>query len=288
MPQVSAVIPNYNGRALLSKHLPAVLRCLQDQDQLLIVDDASTDDSVEWLVAQFRLVAGKELSDTSKTWIGRYRTAQKKVDVFVIQNEKNLRFGASANRGVELASGGLILLLNSDVSPQADVLQFLLPHFDDQKTFAVGCLEEEEQNLGGKNTLKFQRGMFIHARASNFMPGETAWVTGGSGLFDRSKWLELGGFDSRYYPAYWEDIDLAWQARQKGWRVLFEPRAIVKHQHESTNKSVFGTHKMQAVSWQNARKFVWKNGTRTQKFLHILWQPYWLWKIRLGHQHENT
>ncbi len=301
MPQVSAVIPNYNGRQLLARHLPAVLRCLQNDDQLVIVDDASTDESVNWLINLYRLRRSLNLPENCaslsklgcEVWIGEYHFSQtKKIDLVLIKNSENLRFGAAVNRGVEVATGELILLLNSDVSPHEDILRFLLPHFEKENVFAVGCLEQEKHHariiLGGKNTLTFRRGMFIHARATKFTPGKTAWVTGGSGLFSRSKWLELGGFDVRYYPAYWEDVDLSWQARQRGWQVLFEPQAVVDHNHESTNRDTFGVQKMQAMSWQNAQKFVWKNGNVFQKLLHVAWKPYWWWKMTKGHRIEEV
>jgi GT2 family glycosyltransferase len=297
MPRVSAVIPNYNGRHLLARHLPAVVRCLRDGDQIVLVDDASTDDSLLWLKNQYQLRSSKiEESPTGQieyeVLTGRYHSAQKNIDVIVVRNVKNIRFGAAANRGVEVAKGELILLLNSDVSPHTDILDFLLPYFEDAATFAVGCVEEEKHGhkvvFGGRNTLTFQRGMFIHARATKLSSGKTAWVTGGSGLFDRAKWLQLGGFDQRYYPAYWEDVDLGFQARKRGWKVLFESQAVVEHNHESTNKDAFGSKKMQEMSWQNAHKFVWKNGNLSQKVLYLLWQPYWRWKVRKGHRGEQV
>lgn len=291
MPQISAVIPNYNGRQLLAKHLAAVLACLQNNDQLIIVDDASSDDSVSWLCHSYKL----QLTTTEKDyqiWSNDVQVSpEKKVEVVVIKNQTNLRFGAAVNRGVKISKGDLILLLNSDVSPHKNILEFLVPHFSNPNTFAVACQEQERNQgrtiLGGKNTLAFQRGMFIHARATKFTAGKTAWVSGGSGLFDRAKWLEIGGFDSLYWPAYWEDVDLSWQARQRGWLVLFEPRAVVDHIHESTNKDIFGVRNMQRMSWQNAHKFVWKNGNLNQKIQYVMWRPYWWWKLSQGHRTEG-
>jgi O-antigen biosynthesis protein len=300
MPQVSAVIPNYNGRMLLAKNLMSVFRCLRDKDQLVIVDDASTDSSVNWLVNFYRLNKIKRVPEkviphdknAYEVWEGVYHfSPSKQIFLTLIVNLENLRFGAAANRGVTVASGESILLLNSDVSPHDEVLDYLLPHMSSE-VFAVACLEVERRRgsviLGGKNTLSFQRGMFIHARANKFTAGNTAWVTGGSGLFDRAKWLELGGFDGRYYPAYWEDVDLSWQARQQGWQVLFEPKAVVDHNHESTNKDAFGIQQMQYMSWRNANKFVLKNANLKQRILYYLWQPYWIWKTASGFRTEEV
>jgi GT2 family glycosyltransferase len=311
MPQISAVIPNYNGRMLLAKHLMSVFRCLRDKDQLLIVDDASSDSSVNWLINFYRLHKVKRVPEkiiphnkqAYEVWEGDYHfSCSKQIFLSLIVNQENLRFGAAANRGVELATGSLILLLNSDVSPHENILEYLLPYFEKQSpksrsapesaVFAVACLEIERHQgrivMGGKNTITFQRGMFIHARANKFTSGKTAWVAGGSGLFDRIKWLEVGGFDSRYYPAYWEDVDLSWQAQKRGWQVLFEAKAIVDHNHESTNLDAFGVQQMQAMSWRNANKFVRKNANFKQQILHLLWQPYWIWKTAKGFTAEEV
>ncbi len=260
MKQVSVVIPTFNGRHLLEKNLGAVCSCLRSGDEIVVVDDASSDDTQQWF----------------STF-----SPPKKISLRYHLNTHNLRFGAAVNKGVSLAKNELVFVLNNDVAPHSDILQYLLPHFDQTTTFAVGCLEIESdaQQRGGKNQLWFERGIFQHSRATNFEAGSTAWVSGGSGMFSRKKWLQLGGFDDRYYPAYWEDIDLSWQARKRGWSVLFEPRAVVDHNHETTNSQVFGDHGLNQMSWRNAHRFVWKNGTLTQKLANLFWRPYW-WYAR--------
>ena len=165
--------------------------------------------------------------------------------------------------------------------PDKKCFEFLKPHFDDEEVFAVGCLEYENSEMGqrsGKNVLFFDRGLFQHNRANNFERGQTAWASGGSALFDKKKWLKLNGFDQAFYPAYWEDIDLSFRARKKGWKILFEPEAVVYHKHESTHQTVFGQQKMDDMSWKNAFVFTWKNGTRVQRLQYILWSSYWWYK----------
>ena len=93
---------------------------------------------------------------------------------------------------------------------------------------------------------------------------------------ERQKYLQLGGMDSLFTPAYWEDIDLCWRARQRGWKILFEKDAVVYHEHETTNKSVFGKSKMKLYAYQNQILFVWKNIRGRQLFEHFLWLPYHL------------
>jgi GT2 family glycosyltransferase len=282
---ISALIPNYNGVPLFEKYLPDVLTALRSGDELIIVDDTSTDNSVKWLIERFDCQKQSAPMAETELWSGLFKTKAKQIAVSVLVNLKNQRFGASCNRGVLIAQHELIFLLNSDVAPHADSVAPLLAHFDPksggEQVFGVGCLEIETTNqnhMAGKQTLWFERGMFLHAKAKDFSAGETAWVTGGSGLFSKSKWLQIGGFDALYYPAYWEDIDLSFQARKRGWKVLFEPKSVVDHNHETTNQTVFGQKKIEQMSWRNAKKFVWKNGTIWQKIAFLIWQPYWWWK----------
>lgn len=285
-PKVSVVIPNYNGKRLLATNLPLVIRALRDGDEIIVVDDHSTDASVSWLVQEFALKQNAHTDHIAAfdLHLGKVTKGSKKIHFKLVANQQNIRFGQAVNRGVEVAENDLILLLNNDVIPEKDILKFLIPHFENQRVFAVGCLEKEPQEdgseiLGGKNRLWFEKGMFIHSRSSNFESGPTAWVSGGSGMFDRKKWLDLNGFDLAYYPAYWEDIDLSYRAKKRNWLVLFEKKAVVEHRHETTNDSVFGQQEIRRMSWKHGQTFVFKNGTFIQKILHIIWQPFWWWQL---------
>lgn len=266
---ISFIIPTYNGKNLLEKNLPAVISEMSKGDELIIIDDAGNDGTPSWLEKTIK-----------KKVIARGATLK------VIVNKENLRFGASCNRAVKVAKYTLIFLLNNDVSPHKGCVDALVNHFEDQGVFGVGCLEKEKKDgkvvEHGKNRLWFDQGLFIHSKAHHMDSGATAWVIGGSGMFDRKKWLELGGFDELFYPAYWEDIDLSFRARKNGWKVLFESKAVVDHNHESTNKDVFGQRKLENISWNNSLKFTWKNGHIWQKISFIIWQPYWIYKRLSG------
>lgn len=262
MKSVSIVIPNYKKQPLI-KHLPAVIKaCLPAQAgpgaEIIVVDDASPDDTVAYLTKHFPQVK-------------------------VIVNQTNQRFAVSCNNGFRSAAGEIVVLLNSDVAPKPNFLQPLLKHFDDEQVFAVSCLEIQSASgratFSGQNRCQFKRGFLVHSAAPIGKAGraaENCWATGGSSAFDRKKYLQIGGMDPLYKPAYWEDIDLSWRARQHGFKILFEPQSQVFHNHETTNVSVFGQKKMQIMAFRNQFLFVWKN-IRGRKLLeHWLWLPYHL------------
>ncbi len=82
---------------------------------------------------------------------------------------------------------------------------------------------------------------------------------GGSCAFDREKFLELGGFDPLLAPFYLEDTDLGFMAWKRGWKVLYQPRSVVYHEHRGTIGKRFSEDQIQAVLKKNFLLFCWKN-----------------------------
>lgn len=268
---ISVVIPSYNGKHLLEKNLPAVIASLKylerpglakqglaliDSSEIIVVDDASFDGTSGWL-------------------------AQNYPQIKIVSNRENLRFGRSCNRGVSLAGGEIVVLLNNDVNPHSDFLLSALPHFKDEKVFAVGFGEVNSEDSkivsGGRGVSRFERGLVVHWRPKDQISPSASWLSGGSMAFRKSIWDRLGGFDELFRPAYEEDRDLSWQALKSGYKTVFEPKAIVEHFHESTNLKLFGKTKISLYSLKNQLLFVWKN-ISSPKFLlnHLIWLPYHL------------
>ena len=251
--KVSVIIPNYNGEELLSHNLPNVIKFCK-ACEIIIVDDASSDGSVKLIKKSYR-------------------------DIKLIKNSRNLGFARSINIGVESASGDLVLLLNSDVSPREDFLDSALKQFKDKKLFAVALADFSHENgkiiKRGRGGAVFEKGFVNHFKLPSEF-GETLWVSGGSGLFDKEKFKALGGFDPIYAPFYWEDIDLSFRAWQIGWRCIFEPKSQVDHFHEKgAIKKSSSKFFVKTVSYKNQFIFVWKN---IEDYLlmiqHLLWLPY--------------
>lgn len=254
--KVSLVIPSYNGRDLLARNLPkAKEACSGCKVEIVVVDDASQDDTVRFLKKNFP-------------------------EVKLVVHQRNQRFAAACNSGVKAASGEVVVLLNNDVVPQPGFLKPLLKNFKDERVFSVGCLEIEEKKgkkiKSGRNKAEFKRGLLIHWRAKDQTKKDTFWTFGGSMAVDRSKYLELGGMDELFRPAYWEDIDLCFRARRRGWQIVFEPQAVVFHQHETTNVKELGRVKMEVAAYKNQLLFVWKNIRGLSLISHFLWLPYHL------------
>lgn len=270
--KISVVIPNYNGEEILKKNIPKVVEALRTYQaksnyavELIINDDFSKDNSID-VLHQLK----EKLKNTQ-------------VPLFIYQNEKNFGFSTTVNRGVRKASGDLVVLLNTDVNPQKDFLSPLVENFDDLKVFGVGCVDK---SIEGENVVLRGRGVgywgkgFLHHEKGDLDSTNTFWVSGGSSMFRKSLWDKFGGLDEIYNPFYWEDIDLSYRAQKAGYKVLFEKRSIVIHEHEKgAIKSKYKPISVQKIAMRNQFIFIWKNITDTSLLLqHILWLPYYLLK----------
>lgn len=236
--EVSVVIPNYNTEYLLKKNLPRVLIAknfpANKIKEIILVDDASPDESADVVKREFK-------------------------EIRLIRHKVNRGFSSSVNTGVRSARGQLICLLNTDVIPEEDFLVSVLPHFAKKDVFAV--------SLNEKGTFAWARGFFKDGYVGH-EPGEktdkphdTFWVSGGSGVFRRSLWMQLGGMDEKIFsPLYWEDIDLSYRAAKRGLTLIWEPKAKVTHKHEATVSQLPKAY-VDRIRERNHLLFIWKDIT---------------------------
>lgn len=259
---VSIVIPNYNGKDLLSECLPSVVGALSKVApgcEIIVVDDGSKDNSVEFLAKEFP-------------------------EVRVIPLTVNQGFGKACNIGVSSAKNRICVLLNSDVMVKEGFLQGLTQHFTDSKVFAVQpkILAWDGKTLnGGLNFIKIVYGHFTIENESARpmlrhvdMPVDTLYAIGGAMAFDRIKWEMLRGLDAMYAPFCWEDIDVCYMALKRGWKVLYEPRSEVIHKHHATLSKVFKPSYKKQIEYRNELLFTWKNLDETANVIkHFLLLP---------------
>jgi len=241
---VSIVIPHYNRVDLLKECLSSIFALdeFKNQDnEVLVVDDGSSNNSVEFIKSNFPTVR-------------------------IIQNRVNESFGYSCNRGIKQAKNELILLLNNDCLVTEGFLAPLIRHFQDDKVFTV------TPKLYGWDKTTFEWGMemgefkegYIHfwneKETGNgdriYKTSPTSFAIGAAMIFRKRDFLWLGGFDSLYRPYCWEDIDISYRAWKRGLKVLYEPESIVYHKWKAT----IGKYK-RSLEIKNEIIFIWKNIT---------------------------
>lgn len=234
---VSVVIPSWNSESQLQQNLPFVFRAAQRVNaEIIVVDDASAfDRSAHYL---------RSLGKTIRFYA----------------NPTNQGFSYTVNRGVKLAHGKIVVLLNTDVRPSPDCFVQAIKHFADPSVFAV-TFNSGEAWAGGR----WEGGLLQHAKVepsarSAQQTNPSLWASGGQAAFDRQKWLSLGGMDLLYKPFYWEDVDLGYRAWKRGWQIIWDPKSRCVHDHQkSVIASNFTPEFVKNTAQRNQFLFVWKN-----------------------------
>lgn len=233
---VSVVIPNFCGKTLLEKYLPSVIEALHYAScvslyEIIVVDDASTDDSVIFLKESYP-------------------------EIKLFSNEQNSGFSKTINKGIFAASFDYVLLLNSD-------MQLPLSFF---KELNVDALFQEDffgifpsiLDSNGANTLESQKlprlkfGVISYKDVANeSLLSNSIYLCGGCALVCREKLLAINAFDTIYSPFYYEDLDLSLRAWKHGWKSYYTPITHAVHCHSATVNGYFSKDFVRTVFIRN-------------------------------------
>jgi GT2 family glycosyltransferase len=244
IPDLSVITVNWNTCGELRECLESVSRADPGNMEVIVVDNASGDDSVHMVRREFP-------------------------NVRLIENTENLGFGRGSNKGIEASRGRYVLLLNPDSVVQDDSLSALLKFADANPD--SGIIGLKIMNPDG--TLQYscrrfptlQAAVFRNTILAHFFPKNTYtleylmadldhtverdvdWVSGAAMLVRREFIEDVGIFDERFFM-YCEDVDLGFRAKQNGWRVTYFPGAVVVHARgrssdKSPNRMIIEHHK---------------------------------------------
>ena len=188
-PLVSIVLVTYNDERFLPEYLRRLDATTYEPRELIVVDNGSTDATLELLRAR------------------RNR-------LHLIENAPSVGFGAACNQAAELAQGELLVFMNADVWVTPDWLAQLVKRMQ----------EQADAGIVSPVTLPVYKGV----EPSEQPYRDVAAVPGCAMMVRRSAWDELGGFEPHFFLT-WEDTELCWRARLAGWRVLEDLEAHVWH-----------------------------------------------------------
>lgn len=245
---LSIVIVNYNTRELLASCIHSLVKHIsQVAYEIIIVDNASTDNSIR-----------------------RVKALAEKYPLKFIRNKDNLGFGRANNKGIAIAKGRYVLLLNSDTVIEKNIFPEMLDWMDENRNIGVlSCTllnpDHTNQGTGGSFPTLFRvfNWMFfiedlplidrlikpfhpVHGN-SPFYKGSTGgtqveldrdWVTGAFMLI-RSKVLsQVGAFDPDYFM-YTEEVDLCFRIKKAGYLIAYNPRWAIVHLGGASSGSEF-------------------------------------------------
>lgn len=220
MRKVSVLIPNWNGRELLKDCLRSLEKQTFKNFEIILVDNGSTDDSLEYVEEGFPQVR-------------------------IIKLEKNFGFARAINEGVKASGAEYVVFLNNDTNvdknwlgnlikcadshPEVISVNSKLLNFYEKKIIdGVGIMINEvgqARSIGWqeKDRGKYEREQYIFG------------ATGGASLFRRKEFIKVGMFDEKYFM-YSEEVDFAFRAQFLGFKSIFCPKAIVYHKHKATSR----------------------------------------------------
>ncbi len=217
-PYVSIVIPNLNGRRHLEMCLSSIHNLAYPHFEIIVVDNASTDGSVDFVKANYPRVK-------------------------LLINPVNLGFAEGCNVGMRNAKGNYVALLNNDIEvdpnwltelilvaqsdPRIAICASKIMMFHDKKVFNSAGGEYDVYGSGHDRGLyEFDHGQYSRVE-------EVFFACGGAMLVRREILEDIGLFDSRYF-IYGEDVDLCWRAWLGGYKVVYVPSAMVYHKYGGT------------------------------------------------------
>ena len=221
----AAVVINYMAGPLLTDCVRSVLADTSAGPfELVVVDNASTDDSVEAMLVEFP-------------------------DVRVVRAPGNVGYARAANLGIAATHAPVVAVMNSDLTIVAGTANALASRLE--RDPGVGALGPRVQNLDGSDypsarrvpsipiaighgllgmwrpTNRFTRA-YRELDADPDRPRSVDWVSGSAIWFRRRALDAVGGWDERYFM-YVEDLDLCWRLKRAGWDVVYEPAGRVVH-----------------------------------------------------------
>ncbi|WP_149243564.1 glycosyltransferase family 2 protein [Dyadobacter sp. 32] len=244
MKSISVVIPNYNGKHLFEKYFEhnfKVLKSLGQDVQIIVIDDASTDDSVAYLQENY----GDK--------------------IVLLQKDTNSGFSDTCNIGIEKAENDLIFLLNTDVTVEADYFEKLYKYFDLEDTFGVmgriigmdDDLIREAARTPKIMGRKIKSGDFFHVSDRNTLT-PTFYLSGAIALMDTKKLKAMNGFNEMFNPYYCEDQELSIRAWRLGWKCYYEHNAVCRHEVSASTKN------------HNQKRAIKKIHFRNRYYVHYL------------------
>jgi GT2 family glycosyltransferase len=202
---VSIIIPTFNGASRIGNCLDALLKEAASTDtQILVVDDGSTDKTVEV--------------------VGCYSGVR-------LIKQANAGPAVARNRGANEANGSLILFTDDDCVPTSNWLSAMISAFDDPEVFAVkGAYRTLQKSLVARFVqIEYEDRYRLMARLESI-----DFIDTYSAGFRRNRFLEMNGYDTSFPVACAEDVELSYRMSARGWKMKFIPTAIVYHTHPDT------------------------------------------------------
>ncbi len=254
MSSVSAVIVSWNNRELLARALTSLRGQVRE---ILVVDNASEDGSGEMVRTSFP-------------------------DVRLVAEPRNTGFAAGVNTGARAAAGEYVLLLNPDAAACPGAVDRLAAFLAAHPACAAAAgllLDEQGQPQAGWNVRRFPTlatfavslllvdrlwpqnpvtRRYVAADVDLGSPAEVEQPAAACLMLRRAAFDGIGGMDERFYPAWFEDVDLCLRLRRAGWSIAFVPDAVFSHRG-GLARTQLGLGRFSVAWYRNLERYVRKH-----------------------------
>ena len=260
MKKVAVVILNYNGKDFLSKFLPIVIQ-YSNEAEVIVADNASTDDSVAFMKANFP-------------------------DIRLIINNKNGGFATGYNIALRQVEADYYCLLNSDIEVTPYWIEPVIKLMDSDRTIAacqpkiLSWHDRRQFEYAGAAGGYIDRFGYPYCRGRIFATveqdhgqydsiAEIHWATGACMVVRRELYLLHGGLDSKFF-AHNEEIDFCWRVRHYGWKIYCVPESCVWHVGGGTLPQ--GNPRKTYLNFRNNLLMLFKNLPQSSLRSVMLWR----------------
>lgn len=245
--KIAVVILNWNGTKLLEQFLPSIVQYSSEAD-IYVADNASTDDSIAFVKANFPTVQ-------------------------IIRNESNFGFARGYNEALKHIDAEIYALVNSDIEVTENWLKPIIETFENEPQTAI--IQPKILDYKRKEYFEYAgaAGGFIDKYGYPYCRGrifetlekdkgqyddncEIFWASGACFFIRNSVYNELKGFDSDFF-AHQEEIDLCWRAFNKGYKAKYNSQSVVYHVGGATLQ--LGNPKKTFLNFRNSLLMLIKN-----------------------------
>lgn len=268
MSKVTVVIPNFNGKKYLIPCLESLMKQSFRDFTVVIVDNGSTDGSME-LLSRHMTEKGsvEEAADADTTCTPKIRS---------LSLGQNTGFSHAVNVGIEEAEGEYVFLLNNDTQAEKDCLRQLVRFMDSHpEAFSAGAkmtVMSDPKRIDGcgdyYNALGYAFSAGKGKRADRYIKVKKIFsACAGAAMYRVSALQETGLFDENHF-AYLEDVDIGYRARIMGFSNYIVPSAVVRHAGSAVSGSRHNAFKVSLAS-KNSMYLIYKNQPFLQQLINL-------------------
>lgn len=273
MPRVTVVIPNYDGKKYIDDCLRSLKKQIFKDFDVIVVDNASTDGSIEFI--RDKWCAENPAADSAASNLTDSRNAEH-FNVELIALPENTGFANAVNVGIEATTSEYVFLLNNDAFCDEAAIERLVHVMDKKKKLfsaqAKMLQTKEPHNIDDCGDLycalgwAFTPGKDADNKKFNRRESITS-ACAGAAIYRREYFDEVGLFDKEHF-CYLEDVDLGYRARLKGYANVMEPTAIVYHAGSATSGSRYNAFKVELTAANNLF-LIYKNMPALQIIINL-------------------